>query len=395
LALVVFEGLWNLKLENEKAMKVSILTQPLGSNYGGIMQAWALQKVLKSLGHEPIIIDRQPDPPVVTYKIARLAYRAVLKASGRRKAPVNFEKYFPIIFQQTRSFIGNHIVMSEPLYSTQQLKNHFDRKKYDAVIVGSDQTWRPKYSPNIYNYFLDFLEDKNITRIAYASSFGVDEWEFTEEQAHICAELAGKFKAVSVREDSGVRLCRRYLKVNAAHVLDPTLLIEKRDYIELIGKERIKTGYDGIFTYFLDKTPEKLQMAKGLSEKLGEPVYSCQSRYSLNADFPGIDGYIMPDVRDWLAGFGNAKFVLTDSFHGMVFSLIFGKPFFVMKNKARGAARFTSLLSACGLESQILDESQLSDPSYLASALMDFSLNDGAISATREDSRRFLIESLS
>jgi exopolysaccharide biosynthesis predicted pyruvyltransferase EpsI len=103
----------------------------------------------------------------------------------------------------------------------------------------------------------------------------------------------------------------------------------------------------------------------------------------------------MPDVRDWLAGFANAKFVLTDSFHGMVFSLIFGKPFFVMKNKTRGAARFTSLLSACGLESQILDESQLSDPSYLASALMDFSLNDGTISATREDSRRFLIESLS
>ncbi|RJQ37574.1 MAG: polysaccharide pyruvyl transferase family protein [Dehalococcoidia bacterium] len=376
-------------------MKVSILTQPLGSNYGGIMQAWALQKVLKCLGHEPIIIDRQPDPPVVSYKIARLAYRALLKARGRRKAPVNFEKYFPIIFQQTRSFIFNHIVISEPLYSTRQLKDHFDRKKYDAVIVGSDQTWRPKYSPNIYNYFLDFLEDKNIIRIAYASSFGVDDWEFTDEQTQTCAELAGKFKAVSVREDSGIRLCRRYLKVNAVHVLDPTLLIEKKDYIELIGKERLKKDYDGIFTYFLDKTLEKLQIAKILSEELGEPVYSCQSSYSLNADFPDIDGYIMPDVRDWLSGFANAKFVLTDSFHGMVLSLIFGKPFFVMKNKARGAARFTSLLTACGLERQILDESQLDNPSNLARALMNLSLNDSAFFAIRENSRRFLMESLS
>src|SRR5690606_23609338 len=196
-------------------MKVAIMTQPLGSNYGGIMQAWALQKTLKDLGHEPVTIDRRPSPPSMRYRIVRFLYRFLLKVSGGRKAPVKFEKYLPIILNRTRGFISSYIVMSEPLYSTKQIKKHFDAGNYQAVIVGSDQTWRPKYSPCIYNYFLDFLEDKDILRIAYASSFGVDQWEFSDEETDVCAGLSRKFNAIGVREDSGVDLCKKHLGVDA------------------------------------------------------------------------------------------------------------------------------------------------------------------------------------
>lgn len=337
-------------------MKIAIMTQPLGKNYGGIMQAWALQQVLKRMGHEVVTIDRQPDQPSLVYKAACFAKRAGMKAIGKRKAPINFEKYLPSILQHTQNFIDQHITMSEPLNSTQRLRAHFDRENYDAVIVGSDQTWRPKYSPNIYNFFLDFLEDKKILRIAYASSFGVDEWEYTEEQTKRCAELAKKFDAISVREDSGVDLCRKYLGVRATHVLDPTLLLDKQDYLELIGPARIKERPEGVFTYLLDKTPEKLALAEKTSEELSEPVLSCQAICSIGSDQGEMEKYIMPDPADWLAGFSNAGYVLTDSFHGMAFSIVNHKPHAVIANALRGAARMKSLSQLCGIDNIVPNE---------------------------------------
>lgn len=331
-------------------MKIAIMTQPLGKNYGGIIQAWALQQVLKRMGHEVTTIDRQSDQPGTAYQAIRFAYRAGMKAIGKRKAPISVEKHFSYILQHTRSFVGQHISMSEPLYSTQRLRDHFDGKNYDAVIVGSDQTWRPKYSPNIYNFFLDFLADKQILRVAYASSFGVEEWEYTEEQTKRCAELAKKFDAISVREDSGVALSRKYLGVGATHVLDPTLLLDKEDYLQLIGPDRVKEKPEGVYAYFLDKTPEKMALAKQAGEELGQSVYSCPANYLGGAESNEFGDCVMPDIRDWLAGFATARYVVTDSFHGCVFSIIFNVPFYAVVNQSRGASRFRSLLEQLTLE---------------------------------------------
>lgn len=338
-------------------MKIAIMTQPLGKNYGGIMQAWALQQVLRKMGHEPVTIDRQPEQRSPTYKAARLAYRAAMKAVGKRKTPINFERYLPTLLQHTRSFIDQHLAMSEPLSNTKALRAHFDRCQYDAVIVGSDQTWRPRYSPNIYNFFFDFLEDMPIRRIAYAPSFGVDEWEFTEDQTRRCAELVKRFDAISVREDSGVALCRKHLGVDATAVLDPTLLLDKQDYEQLLGPDRLGGSPKGVYTYFLDKTPKKLALANKASEELGEPIYSCQAKYGLgeNAD-DWLTGCTKPDIRDWLAGFANARFVLTDSFHGMVFSIAFRRPFIAVNNANRGTARFASLSRATGYTAHLTEQ---------------------------------------
>lgn len=345
------------------------MTQPLGKNYGGIMQAWALQQVLKRMGHQPVTIDRQPDQPSFAYKAARLAYRAGKKAIGKRKAPINFEKHLPTILQHTQAFIDQHITMSEPLYSTQQLRDHFDRENYDAVIVGSDQTWRPRYSPNIYNYFLDFLEDKKILRIAYASSFGVDEWEFTDEQTKRCATLAKQFDAISVREDTGVELCRKYLGVESTHVLDPTLLLNKADYLQIIGQERLNDQTHGVFTYFLDKTPDKLALAQRVSEQLNEPIYACQAQYGMNDDRRDIADCILSDIRDWLAGITNARLVLTDSFHGSVFAILFQKPFVATGNQFRGNSRFNSLLTIFDLNHRLVNNTSKIDESIIRAAI--------------------------
>ena len=100
--------------------------------------------------------------------------------------------------------------------------------------------------------FLDFAKEEKTKRIAYAASFGTDQWEFTQEMTSICAPLAQKFDFVSVREDSGVKLCKEHLGVNAVHVLDPTLLLTKEDYIHLIEAEKEPKAKGTLFNYILD-----------------------------------------------------------------------------------------------------------------------------------------------
>src|SRR5690606_24691445 len=127
-----------------------------------------------------------------------------------------------------------------------------------AYVVGSDQCWRPLYSPKISNYFLDFAEnEKDIKRIGYAVSFGVSEWEFDKKNTERCALLAKKFDAISVREDSGIKLVKDYFDKDAVHVLDPTMLLQKEQYVKIASDEKQTKSPGNLKVYILDKTPEK------------------------------------------------------------------------------------------------------------------------------------------
>jgi len=334
-------------------MKIAIMTQPLGRNYGGIMQAFALQKVLRDMGNEVITIDRhrsQPKQRSFLYKSAKLSYRFLRKVTGKRKAAINFESHFEFFFQDNQNFIDTNVVQSEYIDNDNDLKKHFAHNNYDAVIVGSDQTWRPKYSPNIYNYYLDFLEgNKNIRRIAYASSFGVDNWEYSVEETIKCAKFATLFDAISVREKSGINLCKTYLGVDSEFTLDPTLLLEKEDYVKLMGNRYKSSKGKGVFAYVLDNNEDKIAAASYVAEKLQTYTYKCQAKRKISdLGSSNLNDYKMPALQDWLASFANAEFIVTDSFHGVVFSIIFEKPFLAIVNKDRGAARFESLLKQIG-----------------------------------------------
>ncbi|MGQ4879998.1 polysaccharide pyruvyl transferase family protein [Billgrantia sp. LNSP4103-1] len=337
-------------------MKIAIMTQPLGKNYGGIIQAWALQQVLKKAGHEPVTIDRQEEAKGPAYHAVRLGYRLLQQVLGKRKAPIHFERHMPFIYQHTHAFIDQQLSMSEPLGSTAELKAHFKSEQYDAVIVGSDQTWRPRYSPNIENFFFDFLQGSDIKRIAYASSFGVDKWEFTEEQTRRCAALAKQFDAISVREKSGVALCRNHLGVEATHVLDPSLLLERHDYEDLYKSKELPVR-KGIYTYILDQSEWKGQVVQTAKQILKKPQYSNQPKLVMSkSSARNLNDCKMPRLENWLKGFAEADLVITDSFHGTVFSIIFNKPFISLVNPSRGASRFLSLANELGLEWRLLTE---------------------------------------
>ncbi len=370
------------------------MTQPLGKNYGGIMQAWALQQVLKNAGHEPVTIDRQADVKGPAYTAARFGYRALQKVLGKRKAPINIERYLPTILQQTNEFIGQHLKMSEPLNSTAKLKAHFEREQYDAVIVGSDQTWRPCYSPNIDNFFLDFLQGSDIKRIAYASSFGVEEWEYTKEQTQRCAALAKQFYAISVRENSGVDLCRDYFGVEATHVVDPTLLLERSSYEALYKNKEIHER-QGVCTYILDQANWKNQVVETVKRELNEVQYYNQPKASLSEfSSSNLGDYNMPSIDEWIKGFADAKFVITDSFHGTVFSILFNKPFISLINPSRGASRFYSLADRLGLSERLFSKFDEFAVKELLSVEFHYPDISHKLMGLRRESERFLAGAL-
>lgn len=337
-------------------MKIAIMTQPLGHNYGGIMQAFALQQVLKDLGHEVITIDRQPDVKSKIRKTLSITKHTALKIIGRKKtAPID-ESQQLIILQNTLRFTKQHIKKTAPITSTRDIKTHFSENSYDAVIVGSDQTWRPIYSPNILNFYLDFLQDHKIKRIAYATSFGVDHWEYSLQQTLKCKKLAQRFDAISVRESSGVELCRQNLNVPAEVTLDPTLLLSANEYLSKLNiPQHNKEGK--LFAYILDNNQEKELAINNISKDLNLTLLTNHPKFQPTQDSRNkIDDHILPSLEDWIKSFNTAKFVITDSFHGCVFSIIFNKPFLAISNPGRGAARFKSLLEILNLQDRLITE---------------------------------------
>ncbi len=343
----------------EKPMKIGILTQPLHTNYGGILQNYALQKALKNMGHEVWTIDRDFYVPGYR-KFASIVKRMLLNLFNRN-APIRVwpnKKEEEIITQYIRAFIKSNIQSTEKITSTKQLTRLHQKYTFDAYVVGSDQVWRPKYSPCLTNYFLDFVEDDHeIIKIAYAASFGVDEWEFTQEQTKECARLAKQFHAISVREDSAIGLCKKYLGVDAVHLLDPTLLLNKEDYLSLISNVSTTPSKGNLFVYILDKDENKTNIVNEVAKhKNLTPFELLAKQFLIEASKSEIKKCICPPIEQWLRAFVDAEFIITDSFHGTIFSIIFEKPFLVISNKKRGKSRFNSLLKMFQLEERMINE---------------------------------------
>lgn len=374
--------------------KIAILTQPLGHNYGGIIQNYALQKVLRNLGAEPITINRRYNKNYRAQLKTRLYH--LIKNTGYKSFSNNVLKNK--IYRQNYSFIKKHLVLSENITSNKSMKRFMDKHMFDVYVVGSDQTWRPKYSPNIYNYYLDFLEGKETKprSLAYATSFGTDVWEYTEEQTQRVKKLVKQFDVVSVREESGVDLCRNFLNVNVQHVLDPTLLLNRTDYVRLLNLADNNTGKGKLFTYVLDNDDNRQLFLDSCAQYLGLEMFNSQSLKKADKFKKGdaLSDYVVPPLENWLAGFLNSKFVITDSFHGTVFSIIFQKPFISIVNQERGASRFRSLLSKLGIESRLV-ESMEDFTKEMMEEPIDYIDVNRKLEELKQDSLTFLTNALS
>lgn len=322
-------------------MKIGILTLPIKSNYGGILQAYALLTYLRKQGHDAWFIRRRwnSENQSKLHKIFKLVYHT-------------------LIIRKFNKFIKQYIQPQTEIIDTRDKTNTLLSKGFDAFVVGSDQVWRMRHVYGTdYNYFLDFTGDSNVKRLAYAASFGVDYWDDTnpKKSIPIVKELLQKFDAISVREDSGIELCRSLFGVKAQHVLDPSLLLSKEDYINQFSLN-IKQG-KYIAVYILDMTKEKQQLINSYSVMLNLPIkYINRSKLSSLSQRGFWKELCQPRIESWLENIANASYVITDSFHGTAFSINFERQFISIANKKRGLDRFLSLLKLFGLENRLLED---------------------------------------
>lgn len=338
-------------------MKIGILTLPLHTNYGGILQAYALQTVLERMGHETIVYQRDimPSYKLPFWKKPLVFIKRILKKFLFNNIPIFLEREkkeeYSLYRQNTNSFIYKniHICTIDKICDV-------DLEKIDAIIVGSDQIWRPSYvrilwKTDIQDAYLNFTSDWSGKRIAYAASFGVSEWEYSEKETKDCGSLIKNFNAVSVREDDAADLCRKAWGITPNIVLDPTLLLDIDSYYEFI--DRNPQCHEGgiLFSYILDETMEKQSILEFIANERKLTPYNLKDN---SEKLPYINKYIVPPVEKWLQSFYDANFIVTDSFHGCVFSIIFGKPFVAIANDDRGISRFMSLFKKFGLENHLI-----------------------------------------
>jgi len=257
----------------------------------------------------------------------------------------------------------------------------------DYFLVGSDQVWNPSITgKNILTYMLDFVPN-NIPRLSYASSFGVSEWDKSIENNDKMKEALTKFRAVSVRESSGVEICRSVFGVDAAHVLDPTLLLS--DYSELIGKYRNREE----IACFLFKQPGVMDIVELAGKDLGLRL----TLLNLIPPRKGFDRYCLRSqyLIGWLKRIASAAFIITNSFHGLAFSVLFRKPFIVMTGDKKKVGRIMSLLDLLGLEDRlVLNVEDLKKRIDILKKPIDYSIVENRLTVERRKSLSFLTEHL-
>lgn len=301
-------------------MKLAILTHPLGANYGGILQAFALSSYLKGQGHDVTVLNRQSNLP-----LAKRILKSVLVA-------LHHPRYNNPRYKHLVSFVKKYINYSKPLSTGGQMSGFVKGNSMDAVIVGSDQVWRTGFAMGYgYNYFLDFVP-AGVRKLSYAASFGLSQWEYNDEQTQRIRQLLSDFKAISVREDEGVKLCKDNLEVAAEHVLDPTMLLQAGDYTSITSSRLVEKDY--VFVYWLGSEEEKRKALESVKID-GKRIVDI----SLRGSEP-----LMP-IEDWLSYIKYADHVVTDSFHGCVFSILFQKQFTICANNSGGNGRLKSLFN--------------------------------------------------
>lgn len=370
-------------------MRIAILTLPFFTNYGGILQGYALQTILERIGcrtqHLQPSFPFRSRPPwwVMPAVFMKRAFRKYVQKDGCLKV---FEDPNKTISQHTRRFIREHLSIR---YMKPKDWKDTLVDEYDGFIVGSDQVWRPKYCGHVDRMFFGFIRGRLTKRIAYAASFGTDENEYSENEVELCRKLMTDFTEISVRELSGINLCMDVFGRKAKCVLDPTLLLTAEDYRRLVPEDYSSQNRGKIMTYVLDKSREIASFVRKYSTYRNITAFSVMGNVD-DASRP-ISERIQPPIEKWLCGFMDAQFVITDSFHGCVFSIIFHRPFFCLGNLNRGQDRFKSLLSIFGLEDRMVD------PDTPLDALpkdMDWSKVDAILDFKRSEAVSFLLDAI-
>jgi len=300
-------------------------------NYGAVLQTYASVTMLKKLGYKPYVVN--------------------FGKSKMTKDSRFLIRYIDQFLNPFNRFRNKYLPLTNYIQSERELNAL--NKKFEVFYVGSDQVWRQEFAQDkLLAYFLNFV-DNNKLKISYAASFGKEHIDYAAETKAEVAKLIKRFDAVSVREDSGVEICHKEFGVNAVKVLDPTLMLDESDYkmITKNGKSNSKSKY--IAYYELGYSTSVSERAQEFITNLNLPVNNIY-RQEINLVFRKITPY--NSISNWLNSIKHAGLVITNSYHCVIFSIIFKRNFIVLSSEYGGNTRLISLLKDLGLSDRIFEK---------------------------------------
>lgn len=300
------------------------------ANYGSVLTYFALGKILEDMDLLAIMI--------------RIPQTSGGEWEPETEENIKFmEKYFPVTKKRT--------------IDEMEQCNKF----CDSFMLGSDQLWVQNYVNLVgHTFFLDFVENEK-KKIAYSTSLGYDQYKGTEEEKCVAKTYLQRFDAISVREASGVRICKEEFDIEAVRKLDPVFLCDIKYYNELADNAKIEIGGKYILCYILDPSEEKKQAVKYLEEKLGlkAKVILDLKTFSKSKEKWGMDNVVENvTVEDFIRLIKNSEFLFSDSHHGICFGLIYHKNFICVANRSRGYTRFVSLFELLQIREHMVDDAE-------------------------------------
>ncbi len=369
-------------------MRIATITLPLHTNYGGLLQAYALKTALESMGHDVTVLDLKDKMPAPKGLKAPFKYLRRMFEGHEVFREKRFRRELPVLSANTSEFIGKYIC-------PRLINSYPDVREgeYDAFVVGSDQVWRPLYFHPIEDAFLKFTGRWNVRRVAYAASFGTDSLEYEYMQLEECGKLLAGFDGVSVREDSAVAQCAEWFDYERVeHVLDPVMLLPSSVYMNMASSVNRHPSAGRIATYILDAADEKRHVVEFMKRVSGMEVHDVSVHPYVN-DRPAGER-VVPPVEEWLAAFADAEFIVTDSFHGCVLAILFHKRFIAVGNSRRGMARLSSLMNMFGLDMRLVQGIDPEDDGEFFLSEPDWAEIDSVLDVRRRASLDFLKKSL-
>lgn len=345
--------------------KVGLAITTYTHNYGSFLQSFALVETIKRLGYDPEVISIEGVQPLISSARRKYFMRRMFNINELRSYSIMFKgiamRLINKQFAENQRIRGNAFDRFRSKYfKFSPIKNTWEEvgemcKGYCAVVVGSDQLWRPANIEGGY-FTLGFVPDE-INKIAYAPSFGIPRLE--KPQAEKAKVFIPRLNHIGVREERGAEIIKELTGLDVPVVCDPTLLFTKDDWDEYVSDRLIKDDY--VLTYFIGDHEDYLKFAKRLGKYCGVKVVGIVHIDGYNKNIPAYidDTPYDIDPFQFINLVKYAKCVLTDSFHCSVFSIHFEKEFFAFKRFSDKDTmstnnRLSTLFKIAGIDDRIL-----------------------------------------
>lgn len=361
-------------------MKIGLLTFHCAQNYGAMLQCYATQEFLKSHGHQVEVIDYRPQYLLRPY---RLFNTQRLKSSKPKQwATILLKELIPFprrcyLRWAYYRFMRKHLILSR------EVTKDTIPSCYDVYVVGSDQIWNPRLTGGFDDvYFCRFPFAKATRRyIAYAASMEAKELdEMAEKYYH---DTLQHFDALSVREPVLSHLLQPLTHHPISNVLDPTLMVDPKVWESLPANPRLPKKY--VLVYQGRSSTHTLRIAKDIAQQIGAEVVALGTWVSFSRGL----SYKSLSPEGFIHAIRNAACVVTTSFHGTAFSVIFGRPFYTVKLDDGADSRSQSLLQSLGLSDRMINVS--SSPTF---STIDYAATNTTLQRLRKESQEFLLKAL-